>query len=53
MFSIGKISPSPYKRTLARAGTSWVVVIRTFTQFFLDGSKKEKKRKGETKLTWK
>lgn len=47
MFSIGNISPSPYRRTLARAGTSWVVVIRTFTQFFLEGRNKERKEKGE------
>lgn len=36
---MGNTSPNPYRRTLARAGTSWVVVIRMFTQFFL----KEKK----------
>lgn len=32
---MGNTSPNPYRRTLARAGTSWVVVIRMFTQFFL------------------
>lgn len=50
MFSIGNISPSPYRRTLARAGTSWVVVIRTFTQFFLQGRKRQ--QKSEIKPIW-
>jgi len=35
MFSIGKIPPSPKSRTFASAGTSCVVVTRTFTQFDL------------------
>lgn len=36
---MGNTSPNPYRRTLARAGTSWVVVIRMFTQFFLKEEK--------------
>lgn len=41
---MGNTSPNPYRRTLARAGTSWVVVIRMFTQFFLKEKKKNKKK---------
>ena len=33
---MGKMDPRPYRRTLARAGTSWVVVTSTFTQFGRD-----------------
>lgn len=36
MFSIGNADPSPYSRTLERAGMSWVVVTSTFTQFGLN-----------------
>lgn len=35
MFSIGKTDPRLYKRTLASAGTSCVVVTKTFTQLLL------------------
>lgn len=35
MFSMGKAEPSPYSKTLERAGISWVVVTSTFTQFGL------------------
>lgn len=35
MFSMGKAEPSPYSKTLERAGMSWVVVTSTFTQFGL------------------
>lgn len=35
MFSMGKAAPSPYSKTLERAGMSWVVVTSTFTQFGL------------------
>ena len=35
MFSIGNIPPSPKSRTFASAGTSCVVVTRTFTQLDL------------------
>lgn len=36
MFSMGKAEPSPYSKTLERAGMSWVVVTSTFTQFGLE-----------------
>ena len=32
MFSMLKDPPRPYSRTLASAGTSWVVVTKTLTQ---------------------
>lgn len=35
MFSIGNTDPRPYKRTLASAGMSCVVVTNTFTQLLL------------------